>query len=226
MYARGRPPRTISPYVPLIPLSYLADGDVSSLVSPLETFAETRAYQLMTADEKEVFLNMKMAHLAKYPNISKKFNRRKLEGKNWIYADIERELNSDFAFPSIVESASISNNTKEMHQVFPTATIAGFTMRAFSGLIGQMSMYTSDAGNTRACRILATIHPANLAYQRMHIMLHGTVDMAKVIFLIDETLQSPDTCASAMYTFYHGRIEPWIKATAALAFFAAGSGHN
>lgn len=79
-------------------------------------------------------------------------------------------------------------------------------MRSYQGYIGGLSVFLGrDETNPH---ILAVIEPEDLIYQKLHLLLHGTLDMEKVIILIDRQLDATDFPNKAFRAFYKKYILP------------------
>lgn len=66
--------------------------------------------------------------------------------------------------------------------------------------------------------VIATILPENLVYQKLHFLKHGTIDLSKVIILIDSALDSTSFPSPRVREMYRKELLPMILETSCTVF--------
>lgn len=212
----------VDTYVPLIPLfgitMFLRDDVTASgrYTVSRDRFEGMYSFDFMVPQEQEQLLESKRRLQDKYPAISRFLGHNYRQN---IYNSIYDCIQQHNPVPPIISTARIEHsNTRVMAEAFTTSEIIRFGLRTFSGMVGFYSLGLFEGEHTRSM-VLPVIHPRNLYYQRLHLMLTGSYDLSKVIFLIDETLKDQEKCGTGLYKFYSGRIQPSIVQTSAQAWF-------
>lgn len=83
--------------------------------------------------------------------------------------------------------------------------------RSYSALLFPYTLYKRNEEGADIPEILAVILPENLIYQKLHIIHHGTIDMSKVIILVNRELDSTAYPNKAFRTSYKKNFEPLLK---------------
>ncbi|MEI6186916.1 MAG: hypothetical protein WCP46_00240 [Alphaproteobacteria bacterium] len=91
-------------------------------------------------------------------------------------------------------------------------------MRTFSASMGSYSLFRNTSAEILPV-VLPIVLPENYMYQKLHILLHGTIDMTKVIFLVDKDLQGTSYPHKAFRTMYKKYVEPHLLATKAQIYY-------
>lgn len=205
------------PYTPFIPIEYLRfntttlsklkDAPIPSVVwnnsfSALNSQYEQSDRILIGTVKRNLLKNNFISSCLLYAGVSQP-----------VYETIEHFLNCDKPISSgSIESTSI-NNTSEMASKFNCTRGVDFTLRTFSGLLGDYSLAVKDESGQFTYHILAVVLPENLFYQKLHLLMTGEIDMSYVIFLVDEQLQSTEFPIRGLRTFYLGRLKSMLQAT-------------
>lgn len=217
--------KAICPFTPFIPMHYLKSYAYSTIVGQarnvvnvrnifgivprrlLERLSEADITKLIAVKNKKA-----SAHTLLYTLLLDMFMG---SGNQMMYTEINNSMR--FLSPSAIGyrtiSTVVSNNTKTMAEVFGTAKSERFKLRTCEGVIGMMSMSSLVDGSRETYHILPVILPQNLYYQRMHLLLYGSIDLEYVIFLVDEQLERKDFPIPSLRTFYQGRLKEAIKTT-------------
>lgn len=103
-------------------------------------------------------------------------------------------------------SPNINYNTQQMEAAFTEDVTHKFSLRTYQGSIGCYSLIVNDVYLIRA-----VILPENFYYQRLHLWARGTIDMSKVIILVDSSLEDPLLELKGLRKFYTGRLDPILK---------------
>lgn len=220
---RGAQSKAICPFTNFIPIQYLekmefvADERTNTLGITTErlndVFGERQVDLSIYAPEKIIehkrkILEIKGASLLYRVISSGLFNKRR------IYEYLESLL--DFDKPQGFGNALsiISNNTREMHDAFGKWDVFQYTLRSCNGTVGNFHITTNTDGPANPTfHILPVILPQNLYYQRLHILLHGSVDLEHVVFLVNEELESDTFPIKGLQAMYVGRLKKILAAT-------------
>lgn len=216
--------RSICSYTPFIPLQYL---EKLGMIIPTTVFTQNftvdnlksifgeRSVDLSIFPEQKIVENKRKMMESKMASLIFRFLSVELANRVSCYDFIKSSLSFDDPQSFSAIDSAISNNTRQMHDVFNRWGIHNYTLRSCNGTIGNYLISTMD-DITRELHyhIMPVILPGNLAYQRMHILLYGSVDLEYVIFLVDEELESPSFPIKGLQTMYKGRLKLALLETA------------
>lgn len=101
-----------------------------------------------------------------------------------------------------------NTSTKIQNSFFTKFSI--MRMRSYNGIVGPLSLFL-DGENEKVPLILGVVLPENYIYQKMHIMMHNTLDMTKVILLVDRELDSTQFPNKPLRALYKKYLEPEYK---------------
>lgn len=207
----------MSPYTPFIPMEYLNRGRTFTYYNPesrsLNSSWMSALFPAMGRPTSVMteFRNSK-SRLIRSPELiySIIFGATQGSEAEYIKSSVLKSVNDYLKNdnPHGMEGAlrdMISNNTAEMSTCFNSPTIRSFFLRTYNGGIGNYCLFRdTDAG--RIYHILPVILPEHLYYQRMHILIKGTIDMSKVIILVDRDLEDTDSHVGVR-KLYLGRLK-------------------
>lgn len=114
-----------------------------------------------------------------------------------IYANVYREQD---------DSCPINYNTQRMEERFVQEGMSRYALRTYKGSIGAYSLIVNDAYLIRA-----VVLPENFYYQRWHVWARGSIDMNKVIILVDESLEDPQLSLNGLRKLYVNRLDPILR---------------
>lgn len=223
----------MSPYTNLIPLQYLEKMEFN--------LPESATSQVIGIGNLRDIFGARQVDLSRFPEAQIITNKQKsmekkgtallyrllgvpaIFDKNSAYSYLESYLGMGIpqGFTSSIEM--ISNNTKAMHDVFGKWRISSYTLRSCNGTVGNFHISTtSPDGTETAYQILPVILPQNLYYQRLHLFLHGSIDLAYVIFLVNEELEKDSFPIKGLRTMYMGRLKKILLDTAGQVMLVPG----
>lgn len=214
--ASGSLSKGICPYTPFIPLQYLekclvvlSQAEVPA-IEPVQMRHMLGEHQLdlsLCAPEK-ILENKRQMIRKKKDSLLYRYIERTGANKMEAYRYMEGVcLFEDFQRFSNYNTA-INNNTREMHEAFGEWKTTAYRLRSCSGTVGNFHITTYTEGLTELVfHILPVILPENLHYQRLHTLLYGTVDLAHVIFLVNEELEDTSFPIKGLRSMYIGRLK-------------------
>lgn len=85
--------------------------------------------------------------------------------------------------------------------------------RTFSASLGQLTCFLETERYSRVFipQVMAVILPENYVYQKQHILVHGTIDLSKVIVLVNRELDDTDFHNKNFRAYYRKHLLPILN---------------
>jgi len=85
--------------------------------------------------------------------------------------------------------------------------------RTFGASIGQLTCFLETERHSRVYtpQVMAIILPENYVYQKQHVLVHGTIDLSKVIVLVNRELDSTDFHNKNFRAYYRKHRLPMLN---------------
>jgi hypothetical protein len=117
--------------------------------------------------------------------------------------------------PYLLPFRTNTNRLENAIESFSSSEISILTSRSWSSAIGMLSLIEKENPY-----ILAVVAPKDLMYQKLHILIHGTIDLKKVIILVDRRLDlcAEDDIPAPIKALYTRSLKPIIESTNATIF--------
>lgn len=219
--------RGISTTTPFIPMLAACSGG--------NRMYDTRAFENTVINTETLFPNSRTLQLATPAEIAR-LNEKKIRqvislstlGRIIVESATNKQrvydiIKSMFTFNTRIHAGNAdeqsNNNTPLMASAFQRNTNHQFSLRSYGGVIGNYSLCRIDDNNIMHHHILPVILQENFYYQILHLIRYGSIDMSKVIILIDKELENSSFEVPGLRTFYIGRIKSIIQKTAAQAWY-------
>jgi len=202
-----------SPYVNLIPVRYLT----SLHEEDLGDYAYRKAVEeSVQHGERDFYYGERYRYARSGPNALV----RHLIASNRIYAlkNCNALKTEASLFLHYNELVTLQTNTRSGHfndteRLFikDSGCVYG---RTFTAYLGGLScfFYNSDRPDSEPkAQVMAVVLPENYIYQKQHFLLTGTIDLTKVIILVNKELDSTSFPHKAFRAYYRKHILPIIN---------------
>lgn len=212
---------TLSPYSELIPIMYLAkmlverNSTLSSINNYIKSHNSGRLANFDFSQIKSKALSSMMDYTFYNQVSSYRFDKK---SRTFLDANIVNYLRYDDKF-GIQQTRNISSAT-DILLSFKSIQHNLVNMRTYNALMSFYSVIMKRTMPTISWdpHIMAVVKPEDYLYQKRHILIHGSIDMSKVIILVNRELDLPGESIGIPTTFkavYTKQLEPAIKTTSA-----------
>lgn len=133
------------------------------------------------------------------------FKRLLANNINWFIKDA-----------NIVDVAHYDNSASSFDHT-SRAFLNGETMRinarTFSASLGQLTCFLETERYSRVFipQVMAVILPENYVYQKEHVLLHGTIDLSKVVVLVNRELDDTEFHNKNFRAYYRKHLLPILN---------------
>ena len=85
--------------------------------------------------------------------------------------------------------------------------------RTFSASLGQLTCFLEESRWSRVYtpQIMGVILPENYVYQKQHVLVHGTIDLSKVVVLVNRELDDTDFHNKNFRAYYRKHLLPLLN---------------
>ncbi len=220
-------------YQPFIPILYLMYWNVGvrtakmTFVPKLNMFEpdEILTFKRKNPGNETRAVNELLASKASFfetPSYIRTHIARNFKTKKQIYQDIP------FLIPSpglainlnAISTENIPVDTVKIADAFTRSGFENFALRSWRGKIGSYTLAETsyDTAEMAKFHIMAAVLPEDYYYQALHLMWRGSLDLSRVVILVNEELEKKTFINKSLHTIYIGRLKPLIKRTAAKIF--------
>ncbi len=211
-----------SAFVKMIPLKVLTNSfDISYRNwSGYSASSRIRSYQrnMNSIDEAEKALSICDLNIGLSQTVNNEIMSGRLNTLDTVYFKpmIERQSRyfiQDRNLVNVSYSDQGANSFDHTPRAFKSGQPMSINARTFNASLSQLTCFLETERWSRVFipQVVAIVLPENYVYQKQHVLVHGTIDLSKVIVLVNKELDDTDFHNKNFRAYYRKHLLPILN---------------